>query len=166
LITRARARDREAFDVLVAPLVDPLARLAGSIVLDRDLARDVLQDSLVLAWQRLPELREDGAFEAWTRRIVINTARNALRRSRRVQPILMAAPPDPVDGAADRVVLEAALRGLDASHRTVLALFYLEGRSVDDIAQVLGIPEGTVKSRLHSGRAKLRAAFEDEHGRP
>lgn len=119
-----------------------------------------------MVWQKLPDLRDDGAFEMWARRIVINTARNAIRRSRRVQPILMSAPPDPVDGAADRVVLEAALRGLDARHRTVLALFYLEGRSINAIAQVLGIPEGTVKSRLHSGRAKLRAAFEDEHGRP
>lgn len=141
-------------------------RLATAIVIDRDLAKDVVQDSLVLVWRHLPELRDNGAFNGWAKRIVINTARNALRRSGRVRVISMQPPSDPVEGTADRVALAEALRGLDIEHRAVVALHYLEDQSVDSIARQLGIPEGTVKSRLHAGRAKLRAALQDERGRP
>jgi RNA polymerase sigma-70 factor (ECF subfamily) len=118
----------------------------------------------VLVWRNLPKLRDDGAFDAWTKRIVINTARNALRRSSRVHAIPMRSPADPVEGAADRVALAEALRGLDVEHRAVVALYYLEDQSVASISRLLGIPEGTVKSRLHSGRARLRAAIEDADG--
>jgi RNA polymerase sigma-70 factor (ECF subfamily) len=166
LVERARAGDPAAFDLLVGLLLDPFLRLATAIVIDRDLAKDVVQDSLVLAWRHLPELRDTGAFDAWAKRIVINTARNALRRSGRVRVISMQPPSDPLEGTADRVALAQALRGLDVEHRVVVALYYLEDLSVDSIARLLGISAGTVKSRLHASRAKLRAALEDEHGRP
>ena len=165
LVERARAGDTAAFDLLVDRSLEPFMRLATAIMIDRDLARDVVQDSLVLVWQHLPELRDDGAFDAWAKRIVINTARNTLRAARRVRAIPTWTPSDPLEGAADRIALEAALRGLDAEHRVVLALFYLEDQSVAAIGRLLRIPEGTVKSRLHSGRAKLRTAFEDDDGR-
>lgn len=166
LVERARAGDPAAFDVLVNRSLDPFLRLATAIVIDRDLAKDVVQDTLVLVWRHLPELRDAGAFDAWAKRIVINTARNALRRSGRVRDISMAAPSDPMDGTADRVTMVEALRGLDVEHRAVVALYYLEDQSVDSIARLIGIPAGTVKSRLHAGRARLRAALEDEDGRP
>jgi RNA polymerase sigma-70 factor (ECF subfamily) len=83
----------------------------------------------------------------------------------RSAPILMSAPSDPVEGAADRIALAEALGGLDAEHRVVLALHYLEGEPVASISRLLGIPEGTVKSRLHAGRARLRAALEGPDGR-
>lgn len=165
LVERARSGDAAAFDLLVSQLLEPLMRLATAIVIDRDVARDVVQDSLVRVWQRLPDLRDAGAFDAWTKRIVINTARNALRRSRRVRAIPMRTPSDPVEGAADRVALVEALGQLDPEHRVVVALYYLEDQSVASIARLIGIPEGTVKSRLHSGRSRLRAAFEDADGR-
>jgi len=166
LVERARAGDAAAFDVLVGRSLEPFIRLATAIVIDRDLARDVVQDSLVLVWRHLPELRDAGAFDGWAKRIVINTARNALRRSSRVRTISMEPSLDPAQGGTDRVALAEALRGLDVEHRTVVALYYVEDQSVDSVARLLGIPEGTVKSRLHAGRARLRAALEDEHGRP
>lgn len=166
LVERARAGDAAAFDVLVGLSLEPFMRLATAIVIDRDLAKDVVQDSLVLVWRHLPELRDNGAFDAWAKRIVINTARNALRRASRVRVIAIQPPSDPAEGTADRVALAEALRGLDLEHRAVVALHYLEDQSVDAIARLLGIPEGTVKSRLYAGRAKLRAALQDERGRP
>lgn len=166
LVERARAGDAAAFDVLVGRSLEPLQRLATAIVIDRDLAKDVVQDSLVLVWRHLPELRDSGAFDAWAKRIVINTARNALRRASRVRLIVIQPPSDPADGTSDRLALAEALRGLDVEHRAVIALHYLEDQSVDSIARLLGVPAGTVKSRLHAGRAKLRAALQDERGRP
>lgn len=166
LVERARAGDAAAFDLLVGLSLEPFMRLATAIVIDRDLAKDVVQDSLVLVWRHLPELRDNGAFDAWAKRIVINTARNALRRASRVRVIAIQPPSDPAEGTADRVALAEALRELDLEHRAVIALHYLEDQSVDAIARLLGIPEGTVKSRLYAGRAKLRAALQDERGRP
>jgi len=163
-VERARAGDVEAFDMLVGSQLDALLRIAAAIVLDPDGAQDVVQDSLVKAWRHLPDLRAADAFDAWLRRIVVNTARNAARRRRRVRAIAPQTLAGEAQGLDDRVAIGAALEGLDVDHRTVVAL-YLDDRPINAIAQLLGIPSGTVKSRLHTARSRLRAALEERDGR-
>ena len=164
-VERARAGDVEAFDLLVGSQLDALLRIAAAIVLDPDAAQDVVQDSLVKAWRHLPDLRAADAFDAWLRRIVVNTARNAARRRRRVRAIAPQTLAGEAQGLDDRVAIGEALEGLDVDHRTVVALHYLDDRPIDAIAQLLGIPSGTVKSRLHTARSRLRAALEERDGR-
>lgn len=165
-VERAREGDVAGFERLTADRVDGLIRLAAAIVLDPDAAQDVVQDSLVSAWRHMRDLRTTDAFDAWLRRIVVNHARNAARARRRVRPL--AAPPlapDPSRSVEDRITVAAAMETLGVDHRAVVALHYLEGHPVDAISRLLRIPTGTVKSRLHTARARLRAALEEHDGR-
>ena len=158
-VRRAMRGDAEAFETLVGAEVDDLRRLAVAIVLDREVAQDVVQDSLVAAWKGLPRLRDPRLFRTWIRRIVINRSRNALRRPRTDRLVDPPTDPDPAAHWDDVLAIEAAMRQLGPDLRACAALFYMERATVAEIAQVLDCPEGTVKSRLHTARARLREAL-------
>lgn len=164
-VRRAAVGDADSFSALVEPEIEDLRRLAMAIVLDRQVADDVVQDSLLAAWRRVSRLREPASFRVWLRRIVVNRSRNASRRPRALRLLDVTADKarhagDPADAWADAVALEAAMRELTVDQRVCVALYYLEGRPVSAIAALLGVPEGTVKSRLHSARAQLREALQ------
>jgi RNA polymerase sigma-70 factor (ECF subfamily) len=174
LVARAQRGDARAFESLVAPRLDRLLRLTGSIVSNDADASDAVQEACLHAWRHLPRLREPDRFEAWLWRIAINTCRSALRSRRRtaVREIAVETmpdgfdPPDParalVDAHSDRDLIRRAFRHLDPDKRTILVLHHVEDRPVADIAAVLGIPEGTAKYRLFAARKSLQAALEDE----
>jgi RNA polymerase sigma-70 factor (ECF subfamily) len=169
-VEAAQAGDALAFESLMTREIDGMYRLALAITADEADARDVTQESLVAAWRGLGALREPDRFEAWLRRVVINAARTTLRtrRRRRIREIpseaIVGREPthDPVAPRADALVLRAALHRLDTDRRVLLALYYLEGRSVGEVAEILGIPSGTVKSRLSAARQALHAALAAE----
>ncbi len=164
-VRRARRGDVEAFETIVRPELGDLRRLATAVVLDRELANDVVQDTLVAAWRGIGRLRDPAAFQTWLRRIVINRARNALRLPRTLRLVDAVRAVDPQTGSdpsgewTDAMALETAMRELNPDLRVCAALYYLEQRPVADIANLLGIPQGTVKSRLHTARARLREAL-------
>jgi RNA polymerase sigma-70 factor (ECF subfamily) len=151
--------------------MDAVYRLALAIAGDEADAADITQDAFVAVWRQLPRLRDAGRFDAWLHRIVVNTARMAARgrRRRRVREIpndelttaaSSTARPMPSDGQR----LADALGGLPPEQRSLLALHHLEGCSIAEIAEVFGIPTGTVKSRLFAARRALDAeiARQDE----
>lgn len=158
-VRRAMRGDAQAFEALVRAEGDDLRRLAVAIVLDHDVGQDVVQDSLVAAWKGLPRLRDPRLFRTWIRRIVINRSRNALRRPRTTSLVEAGTGTDPAARWDDVVAIEAAMRQLDPDLRACAALFYLQRATVAEIAQVLDCPEGTVKSRLHTARARLRESL-------
>jgi RNA polymerase sigma-70 factor, ECF subfamily len=174
LVERAQAGDREAFEILIRARLGRLLRLALSIVGNEADARDAVQEGCLRTWRELPRLREVDRFEAWLWRITINACRSSLRNRRRtnVHEIAVDALPadrPPIDsgnGFADDVTVRDAIRRafgrLDADKRTILVLHHVEDRSVTEIAHLLGIPEGTAKSRLHSARRSLERALEME----
>ena len=140
---------------------------------DAETARDIVQEAWIALARALPGLRDDGAFLAFALRIVTRTAARDLgRRQRRrladegfvqTQPADIAAPDDSVSGSE----LQAAISALPAPQRAALALFYLDGLSVAEVAHALDIPPGTVKTRLMHARARLRALLQgDDHGQP
>jgi RNA polymerase sigma-70 factor (ECF subfamily) len=146
-------------------------RLAAAIVGTAD-AADVTQESFVAAWQQLPRLRDDAAFNPWLRRICVNRARNWLRsRSRRPRAVVdlesleaagRAQPGVDIHSAAEaRAILEPAFEALTVDQRSVLALHYSLGLSIAETADALGIPPGTAKSRLSSALAALRRELAD-----
>lgn len=134
-------------------------------------ARDAVQETFITAWRHLPSLREPARFDAWLQRVAVNAARmtHRSRRRRGVREIpqsrlaanRLEAMPDH-GAAADARMLDAALRTLDVDQRSILVLHHLEGRLITEIAEMLGIPAGTVKSRLHAARAALQAAIDAE----
>jgi RNA polymerase sigma-70 factor (ECF subfamily) len=175
LVVRARQGDLVAFDRLVASRLTSTVRLARAIVGDHHEADDVTQEAFLQAWRNLPSLRAADRFDAWFGRILVNAARQSLRKRARVMTVdvddLEAdGRSHPALGRADTelesvVGIDALIRAchrLPAEQRTILALHHLEERSVADIAAILGIPVGTVKWRLHAARNALERALEAE----
>jgi RNA polymerase sigma-70 factor (ECF subfamily) len=166
LVERARKGDREAFAVLVHQVSDSLYAVAFRILRDPGLAEDALQNALVLAWRRLPKLREPDRFEAWIHRILVHACYDESQRARhwrtdiRILPLDGPSTPDGAAALADRDELERAFRRLSLEQRAVFVLHHYVGLPLVEVAEVLGIPAGTVRSRLHYSLALLRDALQ------
>ena len=152
--------------------IDATYRLSFAIIGDEQDANDATQETFVAAWRRIMDLRDPDRFDAWLQRIAVNAARMTLRarRRRRVREIPsgdVAALAEVAEGAApaersDAEILGSALGRLPIDQRTLLVLHHLEGRGLAELAEILEIPVGTVKSRLHTARQALEAALAAE----
>jgi RNA polymerase sigma-70 factor (ECF subfamily) len=146
-------------------------RISVAILGDEADARDATQDTFIHAWTRMASVRDPAKFDAWLQRVAVNAARmiHRSRRRRSVREIADSragrdASRSPMTaGLDDAGVLDAALRRLEIDQRTILVLHHLEGRSVEALADILGIPTGTVKSRLHAARGALQVAIDLEN---
>lgn len=123
-------------------------------------ARDATQDAFVAAFRRLSSFRRDARFSTWLHRIAVNVCLDALRRPDRARAADAEVPepspaPDHADGVAAAVDIRRALLGVPAEFRAVLVLHDVQDVPVEEVAEILGIPSGTVKSRLHRGRVAL-----------
>jgi RNA polymerase sigma-70 factor (ECF subfamily) len=169
-VRAARAGDAHAFELLARSVLPVAYRLAAAILGSETEAADATQNALVAAWRELPNLRDDAAFEAWFRRILVNECRMQLRRRARSRELPMPTFADSMrpDAAAAGALahvevldsLECAFERLDADDRVVVAMFYLQDRTIAEIADVLRMPAGTVKWRLHRAREALHRALE------
>jgi RNA polymerase sigma-70 factor (ECF subfamily) len=167
-VDRAKRGDHDAFAILVDISVARLDAAARLILRDPELARDAVQETLIRAWRDLPGLRDPDRFDAWLYRLTVNSCLDMARRRRRrpigveISTIDSPVVPDAAGLLADRELLDEALRRLDAQHRAVVALYYLLGMPLHEVAVSLGIPLGTAKSRLHYSLAAMRASVVGE----
>jgi len=154
----------DAFASLLERSLNRHFRLATVILGNRDDAEDAVSDAALRAWQHVGSLRDAARFDAWFGRILVNVCRDRIRQRQRGRTsALVGEPPelhDAFDESVERAALHQALGALTPEHRAVVALRYLEGLSVDEIAAYTGTRAGTVKSRLHYGLAELRAAYD------
>jgi RNA polymerase sigma-70 factor (ECF subfamily) len=166
LVERAMHGDEAAFDELVGRVGDRLHSVARRILRDPYLAEDATQRALLEVWRSLPQLRDPDRFEAWAYRLLINACNAEARRERHHRGNLrLLATDEPVEAdAASRIAtrqqLDHAFRRLGVEHRTVVVLIHYVGLSTNEAAEVIGIPVGTVRSRLHYALNSLRAAVE------
>lgn len=162
------------FEALVEPWVEEMYRVAAAIVGPDD-ARDVTQDALVAAWKKVADLRRRDDARPWLHAIVVNQSRQLLRSQRRRPRAIDLAEPGVADRAgatsdstarvAERDRLDRAFARLDADHRAALALHYVTDLTVPQIAVVLGVREGTVKSRVHSAVQQMRTELDRQETR-
>jgi RNA polymerase sigma-70 factor (ECF subfamily) len=166
LVERARRGDRDAFEALVELTSDRMFAIATRILRDADLAEDALQGALIGAWKNLPTLRDPARFEAWLRRLLVNACYAEARRRRswtssiRVLPVDGPVGPDGILSVVDRDALDRAFRRISIEHRAVFVLHHHLGLQLTEIAETLGIPAGTARSRLHYATRMLRQAIE------
>jgi RNA polymerase sigma-70 factor (ECF subfamily) len=166
LVERARAGDRDAYEALARGSADRMYAIAYQITRDADHADDAVQQALVAMWRDLPSLRDVSRFDGWTYRLVARASLQELRHRRRgqVRPLNVgedpAGPRDIASDIAGRDQLERGLASLTPDHRAVVVLRHMAGLPIDEIADVLGIPRGTVASRLHHATNGLRAAID------
>ena len=164
LVEQAASGDHDAFAELARAAVVRLDQVARLILRDPELARDAVQDGLIRAWRDLPGLRDPDRFDAWLHRLTVNACLDQARRRRR-RPIEVELSPlheplmsDQSGAIADRELIEGVLRRLDEAGRAIVVLHYYLGMPLTDVAATLGIPLGTVKSRLHRALTEMRAA--------
>lgn len=165
MVERARGGDESAFADIVDATGDRCYGIAYRILRDEALAQDAVQQAYLLAWRELPRLRDISRFDAWLYRLLINACYEESRRRRRwsrnVRAIEAAGSPHERDFAAleHRDAIERAFHGLSPEHRAVFVMHHYAGTPLADIAAVMGVPLGTVKSRLHNATKSLRAAL-------
>ena len=167
LVERAVAGDPAAFNELARVSIGRLYGIAQLVLRDPERAADVTQDALVAAWRDLSALRDPDRFEAWLHRVLIRTCRREARnaRLRRVTeihelPVETAPAADELPQLFDRDELERGFRRLGIDERAIVVLHHIEGFSLAEIAEILGVPTGTVKSRLHRSLQTMRATLD------
>jgi len=166
LVVRAQRGDEEAFASLAVAAGDRLHAVAHRILRDTDLAEDATQQALLSIWRDLPTLRDPARFDAWSYRLLVRACYAEGRKERRWVPNLRLLPTDePISiddlgSVVDRDELERGFRRLSIDHRAVVVLHHYLDLPLDQVAEALGIPVGTVASRLHYAMRALRAALD------
>ena len=164
LVERARLGDHEAFEALVRPAYQRLYAVARRVSRDPYAAEDAVQDAIVRAWRDLRGLRDPERFEPWLYRLLINACRDQARRVQR-RPVEVSiletdrADDDHATDLARRDQLERAFSRLSVDQRAVLVLTHYLGFSASEISAMLGVPTGTVYSRLHYSAVAMREAL-------
>ncbi|HZM74065.1 MAG TPA: sigma-70 family RNA polymerase sigma factor [Candidatus Polarisedimenticolia bacterium] len=171
LVEQAQRGDRDAFGVLARGRSDQLYAIAHRILRDVDRAEDAMQQALVIAWRELPQLRDPDRFDAWLNRLLVNACYAEARRRRdwgtniRVLPVEGPQIEDGTRQLADRDELERGFRRLPPEQRAILVLHHYIGLTPTELAETLGIPAGTARSKLHYAHRAMRAAL-DAAARP
>ncbi len=190
LVQSARSGDKAAFEQLYRKYNDRIFNFSKRITGSPEDAGDVTQETFVRAWNALPKLRADETFGVWLHRIALNRSRDTVKKKGREftlsidsgatdaegapSPLdLVSEEPTPEDSlmsVEDRSAVIRAIDSLSEDHRLVVTLHHLEGMDVEEVSEVLGIPRGTVMSRLSRAREALRRklspyveAGNDEH---
>jgi len=166
LLAAAQRGDEAAFVDLIRARSNRLFAVAQRILRDIDRAEDALQDALVIAWRDLRGVRDPDRFDAWITRVLVNVCIGHATRERRRTANLRALPvdgpaaPDAFVTIADRDLLERGFRRLSPDQRAILVLHHFLGYAPSEIAETLGIPPGTARSRLFHAHRAMRAALD------
>lgn len=160
LVGRAKGGDTEAFEAILAPLIDPALRYACALLHDPDLAKDAVQEASVRAWRKLHRLRPDSAVRPWFLGIVANQCREQMR-GRWWQMIRIGQPQVtsselPEDAAMRKVALREALTKLDDRERRVLILRVYLDLPWNEVAAAAGVTEAGARSRYYRALERLR----------
>ena len=171
MVEAAQRGDHDAFEALAIGAADRLFAIARLILRDVHAAEDAVQEALVQAWRDLPRLRDPDRFDAWLHRVLVNACADQGRHRRRWSAeiqIVRAEPAtdDAIASMADRDQLERGFRRLNPQQRAAVVLHHYLGLSVPEVAETLGIPVGTAKSRVHYATEALRAALEADARAP
>ncbi len=173
-VERAISGDHDAFTELARASSNRLYALATLILRDGDRAQDAVQDALVSAWRDVRALRNPDAWDAWLHRLTVRACYKLAKKERRRSLVELHVMPDPMPdrspdftlSVVERDHLERELGRLTLDQRAVMVLHYYADLTLEQAAEILDVPVGTVKSRLHYGLRALRESMRDEHASP
>lgn len=170
LVRRLKEGDKASFDLLYEKYKNMALRTAYLITGNRSDSEDVVQDTFLKVWLHCAELKNEGGFKAWMMQILVRTAYKSSKKKSRELPdeeIMRKADKGQGISFAEEVIareeakaIAEAVKSLPIKQRTVVALYYYQQCGVSEIAAMLGVFEGTVKSRLHTARKRLREKLE------
>jgi RNA polymerase sigma-70 factor, ECF subfamily len=170
LVERAQRGDPQAFELLLRARGARLLGTARKVLRDPDQAEDAVQQAVITAWRMLPRLREPERFDGWLYKVVVNACYAEANRHRRFLARVARVTAEPTGGDPSREIdereaLDQAFRTLSPAHRAVVVLHYYAGLPLTEVARVVGVGPGTVRSRLHYALRALRAVL-DAQDRP
>jgi len=166
LVVRAQAGDRDAFERIVNVSFDRCHGVAMRLLRDSQAAEDAVQQAMVNIWRDLPRLRDPSRYDAWSYKLLL---RACYAEYHRIPPwvpgidegtVVEPRTGDDYGAVVDRDQLERGFRRLSMDHRAVVVLHHYLDLPLEAVGEVLGVPVGTVKSRLHRALAEMRAALE------
>ncbi len=152
LVKRAMNRDTDAFIELIRRHKQQMYKIAKSYLHEEQDIADVLQDTILACFENISALRNPNYFKTWLIRILINKCKDFLQKNKSYCALDAVAEPAVSDRTQSQLEFEELLDSLDEKYRIVLALYYVEGFKIREIAQILDISENTVKTRLSRGR--------------
>lgn len=170
-VHRARGGDQAAFAQLVEAYQGPVYRLGLRMGLSPADAEEAAQNAFIAAWRGLPQFRGESKFSTWLYRLASNAAVDVLRREKKyehqadVEELRQAdegpSPQEQLERQETRQTVRRCLAALPLEYRQVLVLRYLQQMRYQEIAEALGLPEGTVKSRINRAKAQLKELLAD-----
>ena len=166
LVLRAQGGDRDAFEQIVNVSFDRSHGVAMRLLRDSQLAEDAVQQAMVNVWRDLPRLRDPARYDAWSYKLLVRSCYAEYKRAPKWMPAIEEGSPteprggDPYGAVVDRDQLERGFRRLSMDHRAVIVLHHYLDLPLEEVGRVLGLPTGTVKSRLHRALTEMRAALE------
>lgn len=163
LVQRILNGDKDAAERFVVEHYDAIFRFLRNLTGSKEDAEDLTQQTFLRAWEALPKFRGDSSLSTWLHSIAYHEYTHWLRSRRESIPLdeLIETPDLQAEQSLEAVLLRWAIARLDNEHREVFVLHYVQGFSVNEIAQIVGVPRGTVKSRLFFARQKLRELLSD-----
>jgi len=174
LVRQMKEGDKVSFDLLYEKYKNMALHTAYLITGDRSYSEDVVQDTFVKVYLHCRELKNDSGFKAWMMQILVRTAYKCGRKKSRELPddeAVQKADTGRSPSSLEQVIMQEeaqaiarAVRTLPVKQRSVVVLYYYQQYQINEIAQMLGCLEGTVKSRLHTARKQLKKALEDDFG--
>ncbi|MDE6983219.1 MAG: sigma-70 family RNA polymerase sigma factor [Lachnospiraceae bacterium] len=154
--------DKEAFATVVLSSTDSLYRISKSILKNDADCEDAVQEAIATGFGKLNTLRQEAYARTWLTRILIHECYSLLKKREKTAAML-TEPDDAARSAADYSDLYEALSAMKKEFRLTIVLYYLEGYSIEEIARIMRVPTGTVKSRLSRGRNILRCIMEKKY---
>ena len=154
LIQKAKMKNSDAFAELMKSQMQSMYRTAKAILMNDEDVADAIQDTLLICWEKLNELKVDRYFKTWMTKILINNCYGIIRRNRKIT-YTDELPERVSEENASNIEWREALSTIDEKYRIVLILFYSEGFLTKEIAKILGITDSAVRTRLSRGREQL-----------
>lgn len=158
LIQKAKMKNSDAFTELMKSQMQSMYRTAKAILMNDEDAADAIQDTLLICWEKINELKVDRYFKTWMTRILINNCYGIIRSNRRIT-YTDELPERVSEENVSNIEWREALSTIDEKYRIVLILFYSEGFRTKEIAKILGITDSTVRTRLSRGREQLKEYY-------
>ncbi len=158
LIQKAKMGNPDAFTELMRLHMQNMYRTAKAILMNDEDVADAIQDTLLIIWEKLNELKTNQYFKTWMTKILVNNCYGIIRRNRRIT-YTDELPERVMEDNASNIEWREALSAIDEKYRIVLILFYSEGFRAKEIARILGITDSTVRTRLSRGREQLREYY-------
>ncbi len=159
LVKKAQGHDKDAFTELMQLYMKDMYRTAIAILMNEENAADALQDTILTCWEKLYTLKKAEYFKTWMTRILINHCYDIIRDNPICEDIELYEEPAKCDEY--NLELKEAYASIDERYRLPMELYYSQGFKIREIAEILSLPQNTIKTRLSRGRKQLEKYYRD-----